>query len=127
MFGKASRSPREGGAVAVELAFLASLVLLLLFGVIEFGRLFNTQIVLTHSAREGVRVLAITQDATAAADVVRNSATSLDPAEISISNTPCVTGDPVELHASYPFELRIPIVGTQILTLDSIGVMRCGG
>ena len=125
MVRKANRS--QGGAVAVELAFLASLILLLLFGVIEFGRLFNAQIVLTHSAREGVRVLAITQDPSAASDVVRNSATSLDPAQISISSTACVVGDPVELTASYPFELRIPIVGTQTLTLDSTGVMRCGG
>jgi len=50
---------RQAGAAAVEMAIVLPLLLLLVFGIIEFGLIFNRWITVTHSAREGVRQLAL--------------------------------------------------------------------
>jgi Flp pilus assembly pilin Flp len=45
----------EEGAAAVEFALLLPLLVLLLFGLIEFGFAFSTRIQATNAAREGAR------------------------------------------------------------------------
>ena len=66
----------------VEFAIILPVLLLLVFGVIEFGRAHNTQLTLTHAAREGVRTYAITQDAAQGQSTAEISATTLDPAQV---------------------------------------------
>jgi len=52
---------RDGGAAAVEFALLLPLLLLLVFGIIDFGRALNAQITITQAAREGARLEALNQ------------------------------------------------------------------
>ncbi len=52
----------ERGAAMVEMAIVLPVLLLLVFGIIDFGRLYNTQVTLTHAAQEGIRDYAIFQD-----------------------------------------------------------------
>lgn len=52
----------EKGQSLVEFALLSVPLLLLLLGIIEFGWLFNGQIVLTGAAREGARTAAVIGD-----------------------------------------------------------------
>ncbi len=49
----------DRGATAVEFALLLPLLLLIVFGTIDFGRALNAQITLTQAAREGARVDAV--------------------------------------------------------------------
>ena len=61
-----TRRPAKGhapdrGAVAVEFALLLPLLLLIAFGIIDFGRALNAQITLTQAAREGARLAALNQ------------------------------------------------------------------
>jgi Flp pilus assembly pilin Flp len=49
----------EDGAAAVEFALLLPLLILLLFGFIQFGLAFNTRIQATNAAREGARLAVI--------------------------------------------------------------------
>ena len=56
-----TRRPARGGALdrgaaAVEFALLLPLLLLLVFGIIDFGRALNAQVTLTQAAREGARL-----------------------------------------------------------------------
>lgn len=119
----------ERGAVAVELALLLPVLLLLILGVIEFGRAFNAQITLTHAAREGVRVMAIEDDEAQARDAARNAATSLSPnltsGDITI-DAPCDTpGNQVTMTVTYELETITGIAGP--FNMTGIGVMSCGG
>ena len=50
---------KERGAVAIEMAILLPLLLLILIGIIEFGRVLNVQVSLTQAAREGARYAAV--------------------------------------------------------------------
>lgn len=53
------RSGRDRGAAAVEFALVAPLLLLLIFAVIDFGRMFNQLITTTEAAREAARLAAV--------------------------------------------------------------------
>ena len=118
---------RDDGAALVEFSLVLTLLVMITFGIIGFGRAYNAQVTLTHATREGVRVLAITGDADAATAATKNAATTLDPALITINTGVCSPGYPTELTASYPFELDIPFWGTQNLDLNATAVMRCSG
>ncbi|WKZ82600.1 MAG: pilus assembly protein [Acidimicrobiia bacterium] len=118
---------RDEGAALVEFALVLPLLVMLTFGIIEFGRAYNAQITLTHASREGVRVLAITGDAGQAALAARNAAPNLDPGLISISTGACNEGEPTSVEASYPHAISIPFFGDRTMTLRSSAVMRCGG
>ena len=51
----------ERGAAAVEMALVLPMLLFVVFGIIDFGRLLNAQITLTEAAREGARAAAMGQ------------------------------------------------------------------
>lgn len=56
------RARRDRGAAAVELALLLPVLLMIVFGIIDFGRMLNAQITLTEAAREGARAEALGVD-----------------------------------------------------------------
>ena len=49
----------ERGQTLVELALVLPVIILILFGTLEFGRLFHSYIVITNAAREGARLGAV--------------------------------------------------------------------
>jgi Flp pilus assembly protein TadG len=54
------RIPRaESGAALVEFAILAPLLILLLFGIIEFSWIFSQNLDARHGSREGARIAAV--------------------------------------------------------------------
>jgi Flp pilus assembly protein TadG len=53
------RSRRERGAAAVEMALILPLLLLIVGGIIDFGRFFYTQNIVVTAAREGARSRAL--------------------------------------------------------------------
>ena len=121
------RLRQDRGASMVEFALILPVLVLLIFGLVEFGRGYNAQITLTHAAREGVRTLAVTKDSGEAVQATKDAATSLDPAQVSVSTTACNPGSPTSVNAAYPFTYNIPLFGSNTITLTGKGVMRCGG
>ena len=124
----------ERGASAVEFAFIVPLLLLLALGIAEFGRAFQVEGTLSAAAREGVRIMALQNDQTAARSMVRSVASSLNPAitdaQITISPSSCpavyTPGSSVQLTISYRLTLLTGFFGAG-LDLHSSGVMRCNG
>jgi Flp pilus assembly protein TadG len=120
---------RERGAVAVEFALVLPVLLLLVMGIIEFGRAYNTQIELTNAAREGVRVMAISNDKTAARMAAKNAAVSLNPAltdaNLSFGGATCTAGSQITLTITYTLSTVTRIAGP--FSMTGKGVMLCGG
>lgn len=121
------RGRGERGAAAVEFALVLPVLILLLFGIIEFGRAYNAKVELTGAAREGARVLAV-----GSGDPVtttKNAAPTLDASKLGVttSGSPCTKGSPATVTATYPFSYNIPLFGSAAVTLSAKGVMRCGG
>lgn len=118
---------RERGAALVEFALVLSILVLLLFGIIEFGRAYQVKLSITHASREGVRVLAVTKDPDKAVAATMAAAASLDLAALQIEPGICTPGEQTQLRVAYPHSYDIPLFGSATLTLSSTAVMQCGG
>jgi Flp pilus assembly protein TadG len=128
---------RESGAAVVEFALVLPMLLVLVFGIIDFGRAYNAKISLTQAAREGARVRALGGDAAATTTRVQLAAGFLPAASVSVAaGTPCPANpsatDVATVTATYSFTYVTPI-GSLIglaagpITLTGTGVMRCLG
>lgn len=119
----------ERGAVAVEFAILAPLLIMLLLGIMEFGRAYNVQVSLSNAAREGVRVMAISNDQTAAKTAAKNAAVSLNPqladTNFTFSPTSCTSGAQMSVTIKYTLSTLTGIAGP--FPMQGVGVMVCGG
>jgi Flp pilus assembly protein TadG len=71
---------RENGAAAVEFAIVASVLVMLVFGVIEFGLGFWQVQNLRAATREGARVAAVQGSATQVSDAMVNASSGSLPA-----------------------------------------------
>ncbi|MFJ6279823.1 TadE/TadG family type IV pilus assembly protein [Arthrobacter subterraneus] len=127
---------KERGAVAVEMALLLPVLILLLLGIMEFGRVYNAQVTLTNAAREGVRVMAITNVRADAQTAATNAAstlriTSTNPtftfttSPTATSPAVCVSGRQVTMTISYTLDSLTGIAGP--FSMTGKGVMQCGG
>ncbi len=126
-WGRIPRKDREGGAAAVELAFVLPILLLLVMGIIEFGHAYNTQISLTNAAREGVRVMAITQDSDDATEAALKAASSIPGVTAASITVPddCTGGTQVTVTIHYELDTITGFAGP--FDLSGKGVMLCGG
>jgi Flp pilus assembly protein TadG len=119
----------ERGAAAVEFAILLPLLLMLVLGTIEFGRAYNAQIILTNAARDGVRVMAINNNPTAATTAAQNAAASVSStiptSAVTVSPTTCSTGTQVTVTLNYTLSTITGIAGP--FSMTGKGVMLCGG
>lgn len=103
------------------------LLVVLVFGIIEFGLVFNTQLSLTGAAREGARVMAIHNDQAAAVTATVASA-SMNPApSVTVTPPSCTPGQQVTVRAERQFTIRLPFFNGPTLDMSGVGVMRCGG
>jgi Flp pilus assembly protein TadG len=133
------RGDRDRGATAVEFALLLPMLLLLVFGLIDFGRALNAQITLTQAAREGARLAALGGQLSAVVSRTQTAATGLSSSQVSVTVTACPSGSgstaDATVQASYPFSFVTPIgaiarllggsgPGSSI-TLTATGVMAC--
>lgn len=122
----------ERGAAAVELALLLPILLVLVFGIIEFGRGYNAKLTLTHAAREAARAYAVGHDSDEVESVVSDATSSLDSSNLTIANlsdlsTPCTAGDEVHVELAYTLDYVIPFFKSGTFDLDATGSMRCAG
>ena len=94
---------RERGAVAVEFALVLPVLLVLVLGIIDFGRLFSAQQTLTYAARSGARVMVLQNSTTAAVSAAQTVASplgTLASSAFSISPTTCSPGTQVTFTAN---------------------------
>jgi len=108
----------EHGQALVEMALVLPLFFLLLFGVIEMGRVGYAYITVSNAARAGGRVATIGAADSEITSSVQNAATSLDPASLTINITPNQalrhSGQAVTLQVTYPVQLIIPLISNII-------------
>ena len=129
-------SGADRGATAVEFALLLPLLLLIVMGIIDFGRMLNAQQTLTQAAREGARLVALGQPNVAGR--TQAAATGLSPVGVSIQSACPVGAGPGSngaVQASFTFQFT-PGLGYLVglfggtglsgqTTLSARGVMPC--
>jgi Flp pilus assembly protein TadG len=136
---------RRTGQGLVEFVLIAPLLLLLIFGLVEFARAWNIRHVITDAAREGARTLAV--DNGVSADSVQTvvegalQSAGLNPANATITMVQCegpdcasptvpLPGMAARVSIDYPYELRLIRVflgwalGDAVLDIKTTFVMR---
>jgi Flp pilus assembly protein TadG len=128
----------ERGAALMEFAIVATVFLTVLFGILEFGRLFWTHNALRDAARRGVRYATIRKNDTAGITAVKNMVVYGDPNANPATATPVVNGlttsnvnvdyqnyDGVLLSSrasveinGFQFQFAVPLVGGTITMPD---------
>ena len=117
----------EKGASAVEFALILPILVMLVFGIFQFGIAYNNYITITHAAREGARLAAVDLNNEDLKDIIIERAYPIPLTEEDIFiDTPLGTdiGDPVEVEITYNITVEIPLVGSWNIPLTSKAVMR---
>jgi Flp pilus assembly protein TadG len=122
------RSQRsEKGAAAVEFALVMPLLLLLVFGIIEFGFVFNRYISVTHAAREGVRELALGVPVAQATADAANSSPNTGGGVVCVASEATVAANDIQesmaCQTTYAYSYVPGLVGHTV-TLRSTARMK---
>jgi Flp pilus assembly protein TadG len=133
------RISREDGVAAVEFAIILPLLCLILFGVLEFGRVWSQYQVFQGAAREGARCAAV--KATEFSDCqiqdeIDNAAAPYDteePAKVEILGggaapdgcTDATRGEDVQVSWDQPLQVDIPFWKNLTVTSTIAAVFRC--
>ena len=130
------RSRDQRGAAAVEMAIVLPILILLVFGIVEFSIYFNRLQGLQAAAREGARVAALPQSTQSD---VRAKVTTALSGVLPTTQSPVITvspssGNPCDLKAPdarvtvtvrASTDLDIPLWGNQTVSLSGKGEFKC--
>ncbi|MBC7856036.1 MAG: pilus assembly protein [Pirellulaceae bacterium] len=117
-FGRPSRGKRLGAA-AVEFAVVAPLFFLLVFGMVEFGRMVMIQQVITNASREGARKAVL--DGATSSNVKSSVVTYMSNGGVTIatSNVTINPTDPASAVAGSPVTVTVSVPFSQVSWLPS--------
>ena len=136
---------KERGAAAVEMAIVLPLLLMVIGGLVDFGRAFYLNAVITNASREGARMVAMGYDTTRAQTRVNTALgtpSALGALTPNISFTTCPNGANTATStvsipsgaANNQFHWLVLNVVPSFFggnvpapTLTATGSMRCGG
>jgi Flp pilus assembly protein TadG len=95
-----------------EFALVLPLLVMLLFGIIQFGITFNNYITLTDAVRAGARQGSVSRHLDnpegATEEKLRDAATDLKNADLQVDVTSTwEAGEQVEVTASYPYAIKL--------------------
>ncbi|MGI9613344.1 MAG: TadE/TadG family type IV pilus assembly protein [Acidimicrobiales bacterium] len=130
----ANRFPtaNERGAILAEFALVMPVLLVILFGIIEFGLAFSRSQSITAAAREGGRLASLSSSTTT--DISNRVDATLG--SLPFDAPPTVTvippggcagreGEPVTVTVSAPHRITIPFALDRQITLSGQAVFRC--
>ena len=116
----------ERGQSMTEFAIVLPILVVLLFGIVQFGILFNNYVTLTDAARAGARAAAVSRQASdpigTTDAAVRASASDLNQTSLGVNVSSAWTPTaPVTVTATYPYSVSLLgwIVSSGTLTTTS--------
>ncbi|HZQ90108.1 MAG TPA: TadE family protein [Gaiellaceae bacterium] len=107
---------KEEGQAMVEFVLVATLLLLILFGIIQYGIAFKNSIALTDAVRAGARKAAVSRTSSdpvgATRQAVLTAANDLNTDDVQVYVTPdpnpsWSAGSNVTVRATYPYQIDI--------------------
>jgi Flp pilus assembly protein TadG len=129
-----NRSDSERGSAAVEFALVLPLLVVLVFGIVQFGIAYNRTQGLQAAAREGARLASLPQSTQSDVTTRVNNALAGVPFDTppTITVTPSATqpcnnnsGGTVTVTVSAVTSIDIPVWGSVSKTLTGKGQFRC--
>lgn len=127
----------DRGAVAVEFALILPVLLLIVVGTIEFGRVYSQVQVYNGAAREGARCAAVMASEVADCNTLTDVQATINGASDPYPDPPAATitpstgctedtiGDDVNVSWQQPLSLSIPFWGNASFTTTIEATFRC--
>jgi Flp pilus assembly protein TadG len=108
---KRVRTRNDQGQTMVEFVLVLPILLVVLFGIVQFGITFKDYVALTDAVRTGARTAAVSRfSATPSADTIARvkGASDLNGSKLSVTVTSTwVHGDDVVVTAKYPYSISL--------------------
>jgi Flp pilus assembly protein TadG len=115
----------ERGQTMTEFAIVLPILCVLLFGIIQFGILYNNYVTVTDAARAGARKAAVSRhtDPNNGCTTARSSAATLDMAKlgcsVSVSGPLDRPGADVTVTVTYPYSIDLMGIAVKAGTLTA--------
>lgn len=110
------------GQSMVETALMIPIVMLVLFGIVDFGRMLHALLTLDHAGREGARLASLHAEDSAIRTKVKSSAAILSLSDGNIIITPPkasrTTGTDVQIQLKYNFNFITPLADTLVSPME---------
>ncbi|MEV7572522.1 TadE family protein [Pseudarthrobacter sp. NPDC089323] len=125
---KESTEHKSRGAIAVEFALVAPVLLALVIGIVEFANAYNAQISVTQAAREAARTMAVKNSQSDAKAAAAAGAPGVNSGAFTYSFSPsaCAPNATAQVTVTYPAATLTGLFGSSV-TLTGVGAMRCNG
>ena len=121
----------QKGQALVETALILPILLMLLFGITDFGRIFHVFLTLDHAGREAARTAAVGSGDDEIRLRIENASRGLNQEELLIDISPegvdnRNSGDDVTITLTFPIDFLTPVIGQIIgeFEVENITVMR---
>jgi Flp pilus assembly protein TadG len=103
---------KNSGQALVEMALVLPLLIILLMGIFETGRIFGAQLVLNDLARQGARYGVVGHTDTEIYTTITSECAWLNPTDINVTIFPAFAerqkGISLNVKVDYPLELMTP-------------------
>ncbi|MGB3367148.1 MAG: TadE/TadG family type IV pilus assembly protein [Acidaminobacteraceae bacterium] len=83
-----NRIKNKKGQSIVEMALILPIIMLLFMGILDFGRIMNSQIQISSASRSGARLAAIGKSDSDIINMISISTNTLKPANLIVTITP---------------------------------------
>ena len=111
---------KQDGQSLVEFALLLPILLVIVFGIIQFGVILNGQVTVTSAAREGARSAVVGNSEAYVTDRILDASTAL----LLDKNSIVITFDPADLNSiSYGDELKVTVEGNVPIIVPFMGAI----
>lgn len=104
----------DHGQALVEMALVLSILLLLLTGIVEFGRVLSAQLVVSHASREGARIGVVGAIDDLISQRATDAAATLDASKVIVSVSPSpserLRGSQLTVKVEYPVDIVMPFM-----------------
>ncbi|SOC37260.1 TadE family protein [Ureibacillus acetophenoni] len=119
----------EKGASIVEFALILPLLILLVFGIIDFGRIFHAYLTIDHAGREAARVASVGKFSDVETTAVQKSGNMItaEDVEVTYSDVNKIRGSIATVKIDYKITFLTPIIQPFFpsgLTLSDTTTMR---
>jgi Flp pilus assembly protein TadG len=109
-----TKMKNERGQTMTEFALVLPILVVLLFGIVQFGIAFNNYVTLTDAVRAGARKAVVSRNQSDPAGICRDAvlaaAPNLDQTELE-KNLSCSStwapGSDVTVYADYPYDIKL--------------------
>ncbi|PLS06927.1 TadE/TadG family type IV pilus assembly protein [Neobacillus cucumis] len=113
----------EKGQALVEFALILPLLIILLFGIIDFSRILHAYLTIDHAGREAAREASI---GNGVSDVKSTAVTNAASIGLTNGQVEVTLGTNATVKITYPISFLTPIVGQMVgpITITDTTVMR---